>query len=357
MAKLVETNRSLEVRKSEVLIKASYKLTPIAMKLISLIISNIKRSDSLDEEYVVKAKEFMELLGEKNYGFYKLIDEAVEVLLSNPIKIALSEKRTLKINWISSGEYSNGEVVVTIDKKLRPYLLELKERFLKHNLEYILNIKSVYAIRMYEILKDSFELNSRYGNKPETIISVDELRKILEIPKGYRYADIKRRVLEKSKEELKKHTDIIFNYEEMKEKRKVTKLKFFIRPNPNKQVNYSIMYNYFKSRRNFVALLRKNYSGNGKFFGYRTIDGKKYWLGLDKNGLLYAVSLPKKDEMKDFNANESLEIYDIWYKIAKGSDLYQFLIESGNCLKELYHSDKSLFDNLSEDIKEIMKND
>jgi len=355
MAKLVETNRSLEVRKSEVLIKASYKLTPIAMKLISLIISNIKRSDSVDEEYVVKAKEFMELLGEKNYGFYKLIDEAVEVLLSNPIKIALSEKRTLKINWISSGEYSNGEVVVTIDKKLRPYLLELKERFLKHNLEYILNIKSVYAIRMYEILKDSFELNSRYGTKAETIISLDDLKRMLEIPNTYRYFDIKRRVLEKSKKELEKNTDIVFDYEEIKARKKVTHLKFFISFNPNKQLNFNKKNKNFTSRTNFVALLRKNYSGNGKFFGYKTIDDEFYWLGLDNKGLLYATS--PKSGIKDFNANESLKIYDIWYKIAKGSDLYQFLIESGNCLKELYHSDKSLFDNLSEDIKEIMKND
>ena len=350
MAKIVKASKNLEITKSEAIVKARYKLSPLAIKFISVVLSNLKRSDDINEEYVIKVKDFKELTGQKTNRIYELIDEALDNLLKNPITIPLGDEKNsiLKANWVSGAIYNDGEVRFMIYPKLRPFLLEVKEKFLKYKLENILPLRSSYSIRLYEILKDWFELHNRYGSKAEKIISINELRDILEISKGYRYNDIKRQILEKSKEELKKHTDIIFDYEEIKTRRKVTHLKFFIRPNPNKQINYNIMDKYFKNRRNFVALLRKNYSGNGKF-GHKTINEKNYWLGLDKNGLLYAISL-KKDEIKDFNAIESERLYDLWFKIAKGSDLYQQLVIQGICLEELAKNNKDLWMSLNEDV-------
>jgi hypothetical protein len=225
--------------------------------------------------------------------------------------------------------------------------LEIKEKFLKYRLENILNLRSGYSIRMYEILKDWLELNSRYGNKAEKIVSLAELREILEIPRSYKFFDIKRQILEKAKTELEKHTDILFEYEEIKSGRKVTHLKFIIKPNPAKlQTDNRIQDNYFKSRKNFVALLRKNYSGNGKFWGFKTIDGATYWLGLDNNGLLYATS----KDIKDFNGVESAEIYDFWLKVAQNSDIYKELISEGICLKDLALSNKEIWLEFREDL-------
>ena len=357
MARIVRANKDLEIKKSEAIVKARYKLSPLAIKFISVVLSNLKRSDDLNEEYVIKVKDFKELTGQKTKRIYELIDEALDNLLKNPITIPLGDDKNsiLKANWVSGAIYNDGEVRFMIYPKLRPFLLEVKEKFLKYKLENILSLRSTYSIRMYEILKDWFELHNRYGTKVEKIISINELRDILEISKGYRYNDIKRQILEKSKEELRKHTDIIFDYEEIKERRKVTHLKFFIRPNPNKQINYNIMDKYFKSRRNFVALLRKNYSGNKKFFGYKTLNDEFYWLGLDNKGLLYATS--PKSGIKDFNALESERLYDLWFKIAKGSDLYQQLVIQGICLEELAKNNKELWNDLNEDIVRILNLD
>jgi len=354
MARIVKTSRNLEIKKSEAIVKARYTLSPLAIKLITLVIANIKETDDVNEEYVFKVKEFKELTGLKRKDLYKAIDEAVVELLNNPIKIPLNDEKNSfrRVNWISSGDYNAGEIIVMISPKLRPYLLKVKEKFLKYKLENILPLRSAYTIRMYEILKDWFELNIRYGTKTEKIISLDELKKMLEIPESYRYNDIKRRVLEKSKSELKKHTDIVFDYEEIKTGRKVTHLKFFIYFNPDKQIDYNKKNRNFASRRNFVELLRKHYNGKGKFFGFIHIDKERYWLGLDKKGLLYATSL-KEGGIKDFNANESLKIYDLWYKIAKHSELYQFLLESGNCLRDLYKNERHLWNNLNEEIEDL----
>jgi plasmid replication initiation protein len=235
--------------------------------------------------------------------------------------------------------------------KLRPFLLEVKEKFLKYKLENILPLKSSYVIRLYEILKDWLEMYVRYGNKAEKILKVEELREILEIPKSYPYggsSGIKQRILEKAKSELEKYTDVIFDYEEIKTGRKVTHLKFIIRPNPKKlQTDNGVQEQYFKSRKNFVALLRKKYSGSKKFFGFKNINRINYWLGLDKNGLAYGTN---GEEIKDFNAVESAEIYDLWLKIAQNSDLYRQLIEQGVCLKDLAKNNKELWLELKEEI-------
>ena len=187
MAKLIQTNGNLEVKKSEAIVKARYKLSPLAIKFISVIISNLKRSDDVNEEYVLKVKDFKELTGQKTKRIYELIDEALNDLLKNPLTIPLGDEKNsiLKANWVSGAVYNEGEVKFMIYPKLRPFLLEVKEKFLKYRLENILSLRSSYVIRLYEILKDWFELNNRYGNKTEKVISVDEFRGMLEIPKSY----------------------------------------------------------------------------------------------------------------------------------------------------------------------------
>jgi len=233
MARLLETKEDLIIRKPENIVKARYKLSPLAIKFLSTIIANIKRSDSTDEEYILQVKDFKELTGQKTKRIYEFIEEALADLLKNPLKIPLDtiQEKFLMCNWISSAVYDTGKVSFLIDKRLRPYLLEVQEKFLKYKLENILPLRSSYSIRLYEILKDWYEMNKRYGNKAEKVIKVDEIREMLEIPKSYRFNDVKRFVLNKSKIELEKHTDIIFDFEEIKTGRKITHIKFIIQGN------------------------------------------------------------------------------------------------------------------------------
>ena len=239
--KIIRANKNLEVRKSEAIVKARYKLSPLAIKFISVVISNLKRSDDINEEYIVKVKDFQELTRQKTKRIYELIDEALNDLLKNPLTIPLGDDKNsiLKANWVSGAIYNDGEVRFMIYPKLRTFLLEVKEKYLKYKLENILSLRSSYVIRLYEILKDYLELNKRYNRKAEKIISLDEFRQMLEIPKSYQYSShIKKLILEKAKEQLAKHTDIIFDYEEIKTSRKVTHLKFIIKDNKkNKKSN------------------------------------------------------------------------------------------------------------------------
>ena len=235
MARHIEINGNLEVKKADAIVRARYKLNPLSLKFITALISGLKRSDDINEEYVFKVKDFKELTGLKRKDLYWAVKEVMKELLDKPLHIP-TDDGFIVCNWVSGGHYIEdaGEVRFMIYPKLRPYLLEAQKKFLKYRLENILSLRSGYSIRMYEILKDIYEEKKRYNRATEKIFSLEDLRKMLEIPRSYNYGGkggIKDRILEKAKEELAEHTDIKFDYKEIKTGRKVTHLKFTIKSN------------------------------------------------------------------------------------------------------------------------------
>jgi len=342
-----------EVRKSEALLKARHELGELAIKLISIIYSNVKRSDEPGKEYHIRVSDIADLLNVKYGEIYNKLKESVSEMLQSPVLIEdENTKEWVAFNWISDAIYKDGVITFSISKRLKPYILDLQNNFLKYKLENILQLKGTYTIRLYEILKDELEINSRYGKKSEKIISLSDFREQLQIPKSYQYGNssgIKKRIIEKSQIQFAKYTDITFDYEEIKTGRKVTHLKFIIKPNTKKLKDSSNKYeNYFKSRKNFVSLLRENYKGHEKTFGYKTVNGSNYWLKIDNKGLVYGVG---KDVI-EFNAVKSAEIYDLWLKIAQNSELYQQLIINKECIRNLDNDIRTHLFNEVKNLKE-----
>ncbi|WP_419469238.1 replication initiation protein [Clostridium botulinum] len=94
-----------------------------------------------------------------------------------------------------------------------------------YKLEYPLNFNSMYSKRIYYYLKSFEDTGWRIDN-------LDTLRKKLYCPKSYnKYTDFKRFVLKPAYKEINDYSDISFEYEEIKEKRKVVAIKFLIQRN------------------------------------------------------------------------------------------------------------------------------
>ena len=320
MSSIIIPNSNNMVRKSEALTKARYKLNPLALKFVTTIIANLKRSDEVDEKYIFRVKDLADLMGISYHDIYAEMEEAVEELLKKPLHIK-EDNGWLKANWISSARYEDGKGTITfrIDPDLRPYLLTLQEKFLQYKLENILRLRSGYVIRLYEILKDWYNQTSRYDNskKVEKIVEVQWLRETLEVPKSYQYSShLKKLIIEKAKEQLAEHTDIIFDYEEIKTGRKVTHLKFIVEENPKnaKPIEDKNRYSFLKSKKAFVDYLRTHYVNKpiieapNKKFGRQI----SKW-SISEKGLLYDMYKTEND----INATRSDEIFGALYDFAK----------------------------------------
>lgn len=102
------------------------------------------------------------------------------------------------------------------DPLLKPFLLELSNKFTSYRLANVIKLKSTYAIRIYELLK-------QYEDLKERTISLENLRYYLDAMDIYpNYANFKQRVLKPSQKNWIK-TDISFEFEEIKLGRKVQK--------------------------------------------------------------------------------------------------------------------------------------
>lgn len=229
---LVEASTSNLVTKSNLLIEANYKLGVVEQKIILCLASNIQTGDSDFKTYTLPIKQFTNLLGLKGKPKYSELKQITKNLMQKVFEVRIA-KKLIQVSWISYVAYneSEGTVDLRFDPFLRPYLLELKREFTSYKLENVVKLKSSYAIRIYELLK-------QYEKIQERTISISKLREMLGAEDIYpAYGNFKQRVLLPAQKELKKKTDISFQIEEIKVGRRVEKLKFIIHPEKKKKSN------------------------------------------------------------------------------------------------------------------------
>jgi plasmid replication initiation protein len=222
-SELVETNQSNFVTKSNKLIEANYRLGAIEQKIILCLASNIQPTDSDFKTYTLPIKEFATLIGVKGQHKYSDLRKVTKELMQKVFEVRI-DKKVIQVAWLSYVAYneSEGTIDIRFDPFLRPYLLELKREFTSYKLENVVQLKSTYAIRIYELLK-------QYEKIQERTFSLNGLRRLLGAEDIYpAYGNFKQRVLVPAQKELKNKTDISFDLEEIKTGRKVTKVKFII---------------------------------------------------------------------------------------------------------------------------------
>ncbi len=216
-------NRNV-VKQDYQLVNAKYKLNTSEIKFILTVLAQIDTDDKRFSTYEIKVSELESKLEvEQNETRLK---QFAKKLMSKPLEVPTKDG-WIVFNWFSKIQYVRGQAkfIVRIDDDLRPYLLELKERFVKYNLRYILPLTSNYSIRLYQLLKEYEKLTCR-------TFKLSELQDLLQVPKSLMiYADFKRKVLQVAEKELIENCDIFFEYEEKKEGRKVNEILFRIKPN------------------------------------------------------------------------------------------------------------------------------
>ncbi|CAH0282348.1 Replication initiation protein [Peribacillus simplex] len=216
------------VTKSNQLIEAKYKLGLSELRIVLLLASFIHPDANEFETYKISIKDFNSWLGLKGKPKYQELEKITDDLQKKIFKIRTPQE-TITTSWLSSVVYHHGEGTVQLrfDPLLKPYLLELKQNFTSYYIQNVINLKSLYSVRIYELLKQYEKIGKR-------TFLLEELRDILGIVDQYpAYGNFKQKVLNVAQKELKKKSDISFDFKEVKQGRAVHKVMFTIKPNQN----------------------------------------------------------------------------------------------------------------------------
>lgn len=222
-----------KVVKANKIIEAKYKLSVREQKLFLFMVSMIRKDDVEFKKYTISINELKKLLcpEEKQWGsIYKEFREIIFNLKSKPFSIKEGGVEHV-LNWVDTVTMvkNSGEIVFQFSETLKPYLLQLKESFTAYDLGNVLQLKSRFAIRMYELLKQYEKIGRR---KFEYV----QLRELLGVQGDafQRYYDFKRFVLLKAQSELEAKTDIRFSFKEFRHMRLVEAVEFDIHSNGKK---------------------------------------------------------------------------------------------------------------------------
>lgn len=224
----VRANNNNVVTKSNILIEANYKLTITEQKIVLYLVSKIRKDDDDFKTYTLPIKQFYELLGYKGNPKYSEMKKITKNLIGKVVEIK-EEKKLKQMSWLSYVEYNenDGSVNLSFDPRLKPYLLQLKREFTSYKLKNVMELKSGYSIRIYEILK-------KWQTIKEVEIPLKELRKMVGATDTYHeYHNFKKRVLTTAQNEIEEKTDIAFDYEEIKKGKRVVSIRFMIRSKNN----------------------------------------------------------------------------------------------------------------------------
>lgn len=267
-------------RQSHLIVNAKYAFTCNEIDLILTLLTAISKDDEDFKDYVFDIRE-LESKTFKKWNHTRL-QGTCESLLSKTLKIQISKNEWKMFSWFSYFGYNHGVITCRFDKALKPYLLEIKNRFVISDLRMILPMRSSYSKRIYLLLKE-------YAKIGERSLDIKELQEILQVPKSHKdkYNKFKVAVLKKAETDINKFTDLEVKLSEKKRGRKVAEITYTIRKNTT-------------DLKTFIGVIRELYTNKVLF---HTKDNKP--IMCNTKGLLYYV-----DENRIVDKKESQKLWE-----------------------------------------------
>ena len=202
-------------------------------KLIRAAIMQIRFDDTELKPYIISIADLAELIGVSSSNIYRDIDDITDDILNNPVYIRSEQKdkiKWMKIPWVSKCEYeSDLGVAIKLNDELKPLLINLKEKYTQYTLDNILAMKSVYAIRIFELLQEKIVKKTLPREGIDITLSVDQIRECCDCIDKYKsFANLKQRVINSALEEINRVTLYRVDVTYLKSGRAVTSIIFHV---------------------------------------------------------------------------------------------------------------------------------
>lgn len=206
------------------IIEAKYDLEARQNDIVDMLFTEINKDDG-KLEYEINIEKYKKYYAGDTSNIYRDLKKAVKMFEKKGVSIYNPDTEQEDwYAWFPKITYKNkeGKIIVRLDEEFKGILTEVKRR-ISYDIENPLACVSKYSKRLYYYLKGFEDTGWRLDN-------LDDLREKLKVPASYKsYGKFKEKVLEQAYKEVNALTDINFEYEEIKEGRKVVRIRFSIK--------------------------------------------------------------------------------------------------------------------------------
>lgn len=217
------------VKMSNKLAEAKYKLSLQSQRIYLYAVSKVDENAENFNVIQFSLSEYAEKFGIDVNRLYSDIQDIAKELMGAFVMIKISEEHWKIYHLMSTCEYNHGVLTIKFDKEMKPYLLNLKEKYSQHLVEITMKFTSKYSIRLYQILKANqykFELHNIEYIEYDLVTLKEMLG--LEKKQYEKFKDFRVNVLDRAKKEINQKSDIKFNYDTVKLGRKIIGIKFMV---------------------------------------------------------------------------------------------------------------------------------
>ena len=221
------------VAKSNDLIVASYELTRNEQRLLLACISQINSQPNASEitmqdEFVVTTEQMKELYKDSSKdNVYRDLNVVANNLFEREVKIALPDNEMLRTRFVSSVLFQpeKSQITVTFAQKILPYLTQLKKNFTRYRLADTVELTSIYAIRLYEMV-----VCWQGQNRWSETVDLGEFRYMMGCVGKYKqFGQLRQSVIEKAVEQINENTayNVSVKYRKIKHTYKSVTFSFY----------------------------------------------------------------------------------------------------------------------------------
>lgn len=209
------------------------KQTPMTMqeaRLLRLVIMQVSQYDEDLMEYEVSINEIADFIGVSYQNIHNEIRNVCEKLASQKIAVkADSAKENWSFRpWMALIEYNDGKIKLALNKYVKPYVLEFKGLFTQYEMNDVMQLRSYYALRIYEILKMKYTSCRKKKNTFD--FTIEELREMTSTENKFKQAGhFKSKVIDIAEREINEKTDINITAEMLKRSRKYIGVRFTVK--------------------------------------------------------------------------------------------------------------------------------
>ena len=222
--------------KDNALINASYSLELTEQRIILLAILKARENKTPhNQELIVTAQSYITAFNVHRNTAYKTLKTACDNLFDRRFSYQrYSDKgkvEQVKSRWVQSVVYAESDSYIKIKfaDEVLPLITMLEKHFTSYELQQVASLKSVHAIRLYELL-------IQYRTVGKVEINISDLRLKLGINESEypRMDNFKARVLDIGIQQINEHSDITAKYEQVKTGRTIVGFKFSFKQKASK---------------------------------------------------------------------------------------------------------------------------